>query len=186
MKDETKKKEENNVKVVNVTVDEKKMFDVIPQQIRKQISLKFGMDFVKPVSFGKQKELEKPRRLYRVRGDGNCYFRAVSYIFTGTQDNHNILRSKLVSHMKKIDKQLQNYLDRNVDEYLDDSRMIDDGVWATDAEIFATANLLNVDIHVHTGTGWWTYPAGFSNYKKAGFNIYLQNLSDHYIVVLSV
>ena len=37
-----------------------------------------------------------------IRGDGNCFYRAVSYLISGTEGNHNIIRGFLLQHMLKI------------------------------------------------------------------------------------
>ena len=36
------------------------------------------------------------RKLYCIIGDGNCFFRALSYIIYGMEDNHCVVRSTLV------------------------------------------------------------------------------------------
>lgn len=47
-----------------------------------------------------------------------------------------------------LDLQLENYLNKSIDKYLDESKMIKDSVWATDADILATAFVLQADIVV--------------------------------------
>ena len=46
------------------------------------------------------KPLEKPSKLYRITGDGNCLFRALSYAITGRQNYHSLVREKIVQHMR--------------------------------------------------------------------------------------
>ena len=48
-----------------------------------------------------------------------------------------------------IGPKLEDYLDKTVTDYLNSSSMDRDGVWATDAEIIFTANLLGCDINVY-------------------------------------
>ena len=116
---------------------------------------------------GRTKDLRQPWRTYKAKGDGNSYFRAISYILTGSEDNHSLLRDKVVHHMNTdLTTNLQDYLNQNVNEYVNTSGISRDGVWATNAEIMATANLLSCDIVIHTKVGdsmeWLTYPASFN------------------------
>ena len=90
----------------------------------------------------------------------------------------------------KLTKKLQDYLNQNVNEYLNTSDISRDGVWATDAEIMATANLLSCDIVIHTKVGhsmdWLTYPASFNLQSTTEHALYLENKHDHFDVVISV
>jgi hypothetical protein len=36
-----------------------------------------------------------------IRGDGNCGYRSLSYILTGTQDNHVKIRKDILKHLEK-------------------------------------------------------------------------------------
>ena len=49
-----------------------------------------------------------------------------------------------------ISDKLQKYLNQSVNNYVNLSSMARNGVWATDAEIMATASLLEHDIVVYT------------------------------------
>ena len=64
-----------------------------------------------------------------------------------------------------IGSKLEGYLNKNVTDYLNSSSM-DNGVWATDAEIIPTANLLGCDINVYCKMGeklnWQRFPAQFT------------------------
>ena len=158
---------------------------------RKRLCITLGLTFDNVVYYGRTRDLEQPRRTYKTKGDGNCYFRAISYILTGTEDNHILLRDKVVQHMNTgITKQLQDYLNQNVEEYIHISGISRDGVWATDAEILATANLLRLDIVVYTKVGdsmdWLTYPASFDLQSTTEHGLYLQNQNGHFDVVISV
>ena len=37
-----------------------------------------------------------------IRGDGNCFYRAISYLVLGTEEHHNIIRGFLLQHMLQI------------------------------------------------------------------------------------
>ena len=63
-----------------------------------------GLKFVKPngVSPGSgDTPLTQPdmRSIKKILGDGNCMFRALSRIVTGSQDQHSVIRAKMVQHM---------------------------------------------------------------------------------------
>ena len=49
------------------------------------------------------------RRLRSIGGDGNCLFRALSYIITGSENLHQTIRSLIVSHMLSVSHLLIGY-----------------------------------------------------------------------------
>jgi hypothetical protein len=62
--------------------------------------------------------------------------------------------------------QLDAYLNTNCTDYVRANKLRKNGTWATDAEIMATANLLQMDVSVWTMFGkklkWLKYPASFN------------------------
>ena len=60
---------------------------------------------------------------------------------------------------------------------------------ATDADMLAPHSLLDIDI-VHSKVAddmeWLRYPASFSNERTSDFAIYIQNISEHLNLVISV
>ena len=64
------------------------------------------------------------------------------------------------------------------------------GTCATDAEMLAPASLLDIDIVAHSKVAddmkWLRYPASFSNERTSDFAIYIQNISEHLNLVISV
>lgn len=98
------------------------------------------------------KILGPPLKKYSIIGDGNCLFRALSYVITGRQMYHNIIRSKVIEHMKAIEHYLRPHLNCSLDDYLENSQMRIPGTWGTDIEIFAAASFLSTDIYVYTNT----------------------------------
>lgn len=97
------------------------------------------------------KDLGPPNRQHHIRGDGNCFFRAVSYVISGTEDNHSQIRDLVVHRMQTnpLKQCLENYLSTKMATYLDNTGMMMDGVWATDAEILATSFTLGIDIMIY-------------------------------------
>jgi hypothetical protein len=135
---------------------------------------------------------QTPDKNSNIMGDGNCFFRAISEILTGSLTQHKILRNTIIGHMNSACKaQLEKYLNGNMKKYLNDSNMLMDGVWATDAEILATASLLKTDILVHTSYGcdgkkWLRYPASFSLDMTSQDVILLEHSNEHFEPVLSL
>ena len=157
---------------------------------RKKFATVFGLKSKKTLRFGSAGALSKPRRTYKIEGDGNYFFRCVSYILIGSEDAHLNIRDKVIKHMSTIQPKLKEYIDRNPSEYITDSNMIEGGIWATDAEIMATANLLRCDIFVYSKNGaemdWMNHPASFSLQNTTDFALYIENVNNHYNVVIAV
>ena len=108
---------------------------------------------------GRKSELLAPRRIYKTKED----FRAISYALTGSEDLHGHIRQKIMNLMSNyIKEKLKDYLNQSVNDYLRESYMNSNGTWATDAEMMVTANLLGIDIVVHSKVadrmGWLRYP----------------------------
>ena len=84
--------------------------------------------------------------LRSIGGDGNCLFRALCYIISGSEAKHGELRSAIVAHMRSIPYLVsgtgpdgnRNYLVtydhgyHSVDDYLARSDMAVNGVWGGD------------------------------------------------------
>ena len=104
-------------------------------------------------SLGKMLLSQKPHRTRKVVGDGNCFFRCICNVLTGNESSHLSLRDSMVHHMQKKSSELSDYLSKNIDTYLNESGMEENGVWATDAEIMAGASLLETDIIVFSRYG---------------------------------
>jgi len=169
-------------------------FRPISLEEQHQLCRKLGMQRIRPVVYGRSQDIARPpKRLHRTRGDGNCFFRAISYCVTGTEDGHQTLRNKVTEHMSnKVSRELENYMNSNMSRYMDESNMILDGVWATDAEIIATASLLELDIMIYSSYGsiiehnWQNFPSTFHLGQRTNKALYLQNLNNvHYDVVIT-
>ncbi|XP_071092712.1 uncharacterized protein [Haliotis cracherodii] len=165
-------------------------FQPMTIQRRRELSQQLHLPSFKSVYFGREKEYEAPKRQHKTKGDGNCFFRAISYFLTDHETSHLRLRDAVVQHMSEKGEKLDNYLQQNVTKYLNSSRMAENGVWATDAEIMATASLLQTDIVVYTHYGkelkWLCYPASFTLEKLSIGAVYLTNLHEHFDVVINV
>jgi len=49
---------------------------------------------LKAVYFTSSQELTQPRCIHKMKGGGNCYFRAISFILTGDEKNHLVVRGR--------------------------------------------------------------------------------------------
>ena len=168
-----------------------RIFSPISPEARKKIARFLNLTVHKTQYFGKEGNLNIPGRVYITRGDGNCYFRAISYIITGSEENHLVIRNRVVQYMcGTISDKLQKYLNQSVNNYVNLSSMARNGVWATDAEIMATASLLEHDIVVYTKSGdslqWLTFPSSFTLTNTSMTALYIENLSEHFNVVINV
>ena len=91
----------------------------------------------------------------RIRGDGNCLFRSLSYVITGAESQHHAIRSIIVMHMYSIGNNLMcNYINSQIypslGHYIESNKMYENGIWGTDVEMVTLAHLLNTSIYVYS------------------------------------
>ncbi len=148
-----------------------------------------GLQIVDPPTLPKADDTVQPCLVHPTKGDGNCFFRAVAFILTGSESSHSALRDAVIKEMTDNCKEkLEHYLNKNMAGYLNESGMVKDSVWATDAEIFGTASLLQADIAVFTKYGtayrWLRYPASFESCSTSEQCLLLRHCADHFEPVL--
>ena len=139
------------------------------------------------------KLLTTPTNLHQILGDGNCLFRALSYVITGRQVYHYLVRQKIVSHMRDIENLLRPHMNMSLNDYIQSTGMAQESVWGSDIEIFAASSLLSTDIYVYSNVGSNFTWNKFSKSMLDGSppqntcSIYIQHTSGvHYDVVLDV
>ena len=54
--------------------------------------------------------LTQPKQTHPIGGDGNCMFRSVSYVMTGSQEHHLEVRAKTLEHMETIAPQIIGHI----------------------------------------------------------------------------
>lgn len=122
-----------------------------------------------------------------VAGDGNCYFRAISFWLTGSTEQHWLLREMIVCFMRDAWKSGERIMGKAVQAYLEEKKMASLGTWATETEIFATAELLRTSIHVWLKCGkserWVPHHPSTGQTEHS---IYLSNISQHFEPVTGV
>ena len=146
--------------------------------------------------------LEPPQTSASIRGDGNCYFRCLSHILTGTQSYHKYLRQAVTAYILEHHDFFSEFSgSRHRDGYLRSSRMHEEGTWATEIEIIATASMLATDICVFSPCSrdkadnviykWLIYRAQgalrpLGRLRKVRAKMYISNEHDHYTPVYEV
>lgn len=58
----------------------------------------------------------------RMKGDGNCFFRSINYVITGSQAYHKVARDRVVDYMKTNENAITQFGER----YLAESRIPDE------------------------------------------------------------
>ena len=132
-----------------------------------QLGLRFVRSFM-CVSGGPDVILTRPitSSLKKIGGDGNCLFRSLCYIITGSQAQHFELRTAIVAHMLSIPHLLcglgsdghRNYFygyHDSIEAYLARTNMAADGTWGTDTEMCVLAHLLNTVVYNFNSSGYW-------------------------------
>ena len=154
---------------------------------------KLGLGRPQKMKARRRKEsLGQPLETEKIIGDGNCFFRAVSKEITGSQSLHTKIREAIIEvfHDEKRKEHLRRYCGTDTNDYLIKTKMAQNGIWATDVEIMATAMLLNTTINVYTQTGqsksWFPYEPFTQTQKQNGEMIYFTNLCSHFERVLRV
>lgn len=86
-----------------------------------------------------------------IRGDGNCFFRAISKQIYGTEDHHVDLRKETVKFMEQHLSTFRILIEGDVDEHI--SSMKIQKTWATVSEVSVVASMLRRDIYVVVPAG---------------------------------
>ena len=128
----------------------------------------------------------KPTRNKQIGGDGNCFFRAIAYVVTGSEDQHAEVRQLVCEH---INGSALEFDGTTGDDYLQRKKMRELGVWGTNDECQAVADWLQVPVFVLCQFGsrlsWQKHTPRSAG--KNQFGIYLDNSSGcHYNIVMSV
>ena len=94
--------------------------------------------------------LNYPTSVHHIRGDGNCLFRALSYVITGTERQHLRLRHAIVKHLRSTgvgSSLLGGYIrELTIEDCIQHSQIERNGVWGSQNEILALAHMAAVNI----------------------------------------
>ena len=95
---------------------------------------------------------QKPLRTARIVSDGNCFFRCIAMILTGSQEYHEEMRLLIITYMtsNSSNETLSSLLPQNqsMQTYIMQSKMQFLGEWATDLEITAARVRVRVRVRV--------------------------------------
>ena len=148
---------EDEIEIIDIEYGERSdqnlKFLPLHETQKKNICSNLGINYINRNSGGgleKDGNIGHPVRIKHVIGDGNCFFRAVSYIISGTESNHIHLRKATVKHLLETNDLFSNTLShefRTVQEYVFKERVMDIGTWASNTEISCVANLVNTDVY---------------------------------------
>ena len=165
-----------------------------PKDFRKKFCESHGLStYVIPILYDGNIN-QSPSKIHVLKGDGNCFFRSISFLLTGSENQHLSIRKMVVEHMNnssQFSERLNGYLNSKCHEYIRSNKMNENGTWATDAEILSTANLLELDISVWSYSGeqlgWLRYPFSFTLETYTQFTLLLVNEHNlHFDAVIAV
>lgn len=89
------------------------------------------------------------RKIYPILGDGNCLFRALSYLLFGIEDYHHQVRKLLIEVIALNSDIFSQYCtDYDLNKHV--ARMKYETIWGTDVEIRAAASFLRLPVYVCT------------------------------------
>ena len=120
------------------------------------------------------KNTSEPLDVKTIEGDGNCFFRALSFVITGEEDQHAVVRSLICDYVAST-------------ENIKVDKMREDKVWGTTTEIFAAANMFSINFFTWAKFGasetWHIHRPKGENVSES---VYLTNICNHFNVVLRI
>ena len=113
-------------------------------------------------------------------GDGNCFFRSISYLLLGSETKHGVMRNAVCNYIiqPEIWYKLKAYIDGDItsgEEYVRKSEMHVWRKWVTHVELFVLALLTSKDVCVYTLDHWIRYPASGTSKRPTENAFYLAN-----------
>ncbi|XP_050524611.1 uncharacterized protein LOC126896148 isoform X2 [Daktulosphaira vitifoliae] len=132
------------------------------------------------------KVLTKPKKIKNIKGDGNCFFNAISYWITGAQHDGGLMRLLIVYSMK-MSERFQTMLsewERN----LRVQEMLKYTTYAECHELFAAAEFLQTSLYVYSEDAWhFISKNGIGSEEILEPCIYMHHVNNnHYEVILDV
>ena len=107
--------------------------------------------------------LQQGRKVYVIKGDGNCMFRAISYLMTKDEENYasiRLLLQRFENHNKDLFRGVLTSVNKStIEEHI--SHIGKPNTWGTHIELFAMATYYQVPVY--------TYVADNANQRWAVF-----------------
>ena len=125
-------------------------------------------------------------------GDGNCFFRMISYLLLGVENKHDIIRASIVEYIVNPENlvRLRSYIPQEFstgEEYVKAMQMHLSTTSATEVELFACAQLSGKDVVCYFGKQWLRYPASGSQKKPKRNAFFIANcLGQHFTAVVGI
>lgn len=104
-------------------------------------------EMLKAEKIFEDKLYERGMHIFKVAGDGNCLFRAVSHQLFGTDESHAELRALCVSHMQAYAKRFKLFCE-DFDRHVESMSML--GTWGTEMEIRALEEINDMLICIYS------------------------------------
>ena len=143
---------------------------------------------------GQKLQAYEPWLCDSIGADGNCRFRCLSKVISGSEEYHAKLRGEICRYMLSDGKDVIGWyfaqvLSTTPADHLSRTCMYNDGNWGTDAELLTASALLQTDIYVankvyHTEDSkvadirWSRIRA--SNINNKNHALYIANFSRHF------
>lgn len=168
---------------------EKKIFSPVDGVWQGRTAQHHNLNVVKYLKYGSESvffQTSPPSLTVSVAGDGNCFFRAMSVIVTGSETSHMALREAVLKHVSKHPECYRSFLSSRggMRSYLTDMRQ--SGEWATDREILATATMLKVVIEVYSKKYGWQSFKPLDDPELRGPSVYISNIGYHFEPVTAI
>ena len=192
-------------------------FYPVNEEWQRQACNILGLEFLAPSNFashrgGPDTILTRPdcRSLKKIIGDGNCLFRALCYIITGSEQQHFALRSAIVYHMLSFPQlfvgngpdgqsnciTLYSHPRRyhSVEQYILQTRMDHETVWGTNIEMACLAHMLHSPVYCYDASQrYHVWAAYFPNNVDRSIprntgqrSLYIYFANSHFQVVTAV
>ena len=104
----------------------------------------------------------QPKQTHHIGGDGNCMFRSVSYVMTGSQEHYLEVRAKTLEHMETIAPLTLDHIRgrsgaamskcSSLKEYIQYTNMDKQDTWGTEIEQLVLSHLLKTSIYTYLTT----------------------------------
>ena len=141
--------------------DEMKEIQILDQIEKEMLSKHFGVridvyDIVNPIKYFKNYEtyimilndVTPNAGIDLIKGDGNCFFRAISKQLLNSERFHYTLRLVICNFMETFKEVFQKWSVENINTHI--AKMRKNRVWATEIEILAVATYFDIKIFEFT------------------------------------
>ena len=114
----------------------------------------------------------------------------ISYLLLGVEDKHDIIRASIVEYMNPENLvRLRSYIPQEYitgEEYVKATQMHLSSTWATEVELFASAQLSRKDVICYFGKQWLRYPASGNQKKPTRNAFFIANYGQHFTAVVGM